>query len=303
MKYFKPIVLTLLLLPAGAFAQKREILDLSRDVANLQDQVRTLQRTLDEKLAVLQTQSQQTLESVSKNNTAVAVLESGIRDRMSEQMGKLASPVAGLSSKVDQMSSDFQALRESVTDLTQRMGKIQSQITDLANTMKVLQAPPSAPQPTGAAGSPAGGPPPAGMSSKDLYDTAQRDRSSGNFDLAMQGFDQYLKFYSDTPLAPNAQFYIGQIYYDKGDFPSAIRAFDLVLERYPENNKTPDAIYMKGMALWKSGQATAAGRQFLDVIQKYPKSDVAPKARDARKALGLNVPSAQAAPTTHRKRR
>jgi TolA-binding protein len=76
-----------------------------------------------------------------------------------------------------------------------------------------------------------------------------------------------------------------------------------VLERYPENNKTPDATYMKGMALWKSGQATAAGRTFMDVIQKYPKSDVAPKARDARKALGLSVPSASAGSKAARKRK
>ena len=52
---------------------------------------------------------------------------------------------------------------------------------------------------------------------------------------------------------------------------------------------------MKGMALLKSGQSTAAGKEFLNVIQKYPKSEVAPKAREQRKALGLSVPSAQAA--------
>ena len=69
----------------------------------------------------------------------------------------------------------------------------------------------------------------------------------------MQGFQEYLRYYNNTELAPNAQFYIGQIHYDKTDFAPAVQAFDTVLEKYPENNKTADATYMKGMALLKSG--------------------------------------------------
>jgi tol-pal system protein YbgF len=115
-----------------------------------------------------------------------------------------------------------------------------------------------------------------------------KDRSGGNLDLAMRGFDEYLKYFADTELAPNAQFYIGQIHYDKNDFPQAIAAFDMVLERYPENNKTPDAMYMKGMALLKSTQRTQAAKEFLALIQKYPNAEVSAKARQQRKALGMS---------------
>ena len=45
-----------------------------------------------------------------------------------------------------------------------------------------------------------------------------RDRSGGNLDLALQGFQEYLRYYGNTDLAPNAQFYIGQIHYDKNEF-------------------------------------------------------------------------------------
>ena len=130
-----------------------------------------------------------------------------------------------------------------------------------------------------------------------------KDRTGGNFDLALQGFEEYLKYFANTELAPNAQFYIGQIYYDKNDFPSAIRAFDTVLEKFPENNKTPDAMYMKGMALLKSTQRNAAAQEFLTLIQKYPNADVTPKARQQRKALGLSVPSAAAPAAAKRTRR
>src|SRR5258708_5838621 len=65
----------LLLIPGFAFAQKREIVELQRDVATMQDQVRTLQRSIDEKMSALTVLVQQSLESSNNANKAVAVLE------------------------------------------------------------------------------------------------------------------------------------------------------------------------------------------------------------------------------------
>ena len=49
-----------------AFGASKEIQELQRDVALLQDQVRTLQRAQDEKFAAMQALVQQTLESVNR---------------------------------------------------------------------------------------------------------------------------------------------------------------------------------------------------------------------------------------------
>lgn len=293
MKLFRPILCALAVAPVATFGANKEMVQLQRDVALLQDDVRTLQRSLDEKMSALRTLVEQTLAASNKSGTSVAVLESGIQNRMAEQQKTLTGPIVNMGAKIDQMATDFQTLRESVADLTERMSKLQTQIVDLNNTVKVLSAPPSAPPPGGGA-LPSAGPatPPPGMSAKQLYETAMRDRSGGNLELALQGFQEYLKFYGNTDLAPNAQFYVGQIYYDKNDFAPALQSFDAVLEKYPENNKTPDATYMKGMALLKSGQRNEAAREFLNVIQKYPKAEVAEKARIQRKALGLSVPGA-----------
>ena len=50
----------------------REIVELQRDVASLQEQVRTLQRTVDERMAALTTLVQQALEANNRTNTSVA---------------------------------------------------------------------------------------------------------------------------------------------------------------------------------------------------------------------------------------
>lgn len=304
MKFMRSAFFVLALAPAALFAANKDMVQLQRDVALLQDDVRTLQRSLDEKMSALRTLVEQTLAAAAKSGTSVAVLESGIRDRMLEQQKTLTGPVVTMGSKIDQMATDFQTLRESIADLTERMNKMQTQLVDLNNTVKVMSAPPS-PPPSALPGGPAAdaGPstPPPGMSARAVYESALRDRSGGNLDLAMQGFQEYLRYYNNTELAPNAQFYIGQIHYDKNEFAPALQAFDAVLEKYPENNKTADATYMKGMALLKSGQRNEAAREFLNVITKYPNAEVAAKARTQRKALGLSVPIAQPASAKRRR--
>ncbi|HYZ87593.1 MAG TPA: tetratricopeptide repeat protein [Bryobacteraceae bacterium] len=286
-------------------AQKREIVELQRDVAAMQEQIRTLQRTVDEKLGAMGVQVQQTYDSVNRINTAVAVLESGLRDRVADQLKGVSGPVASLNSKMDSVNGDVQALRTAVEDLNTRVSKLNSQITDLGNSFKMMEVRPAPPGAGPAAGSTTSGPetPPPGLSSSQLYDSALRDLTGGNLDLAMQGFTEYLRYFENTDRAPNALFYIGQIYYNKGAYDDAIKSFDTVLTKYPENPKMADATYMKGMALLKSGRRTEAGKEFLNVIQKYPKSEVAPKARDARRALGLSVPSASATSTSSRRKR
>ena len=295
MKVLKPVIWALALAPAASFGANKETLQLLRDVAQIQEDVRLLQRTLDERLAALRTLVEQVNAQSNKSDASIAVLDSGIRDRMAEQQKMLAGPVVNMGVKIDQMSNDFQSLRESISDLSERMNRMQTQMVDLNNTVKVLSAPPAPPPPDGPATGAALAPPPPGMSAKSVYESAMKDRSGGNLDLALQGFQEYLRYYSNTELAPNAQFYIGQIHYDRNEFAPALQAFDAVLEKFPENNKTADATYMKGMALLKAGQRNEAGREFLNVINNFPTSEVAAKARTQRKALGLSVPAAQPA--------
>ena len=291
------LLCALLAFPVLSFGQKKEYVELQRDVALLQDQVRSLQTSLNEKLAQLQMLVQQSLDSSNKVNTAVAVLDSGIRDRLRDQEKSVTGPVAGVGAKLDQFAEEFRALKETVGDMNARMGKLQAQIVDLGNAVKVMQTPPPPPP-----GGGAGGAPPSGVSAEQLYQSAMRDRSAGSLDLAMQEFNDYLRYFPSTDFAPNAQFYLAMIFYDKGDMDSAVRAFDLVLEKYPENNKTPDAMYMKGMALLKMEQRNAAVQEFREVIKRFPRTDLADKSRERLKALGVSAPP-PAAKSTAKKRR
>ena len=279
-----------------ALGASKETIELQRDVAQLQDQVRTLQRALDEKVAALQTLSQQVLDATNRTDRNLAVMQSRFGDTIKQQQDAVGAPLANVGVKLDQMSEDFRAVREAVLDMNSRLGKLDAKIADLQNAITTIKNPPAAPPSTdsGASGggaplvgTPASSPPPAGMQADTTYTNAYRDYMGGQADLALKEFGDFLRYFPNTALAGNAQFYIGMIYLGKKDYDNSIQAFDAVLERYPDNSKTPTAHYEKGKALLALNKRDAAAREFRDVMSHYPDSDVAPKAKDELRNLGL----------------
>jgi len=289
-----------------AFGASKEIMELQRDVALLQDQVRNLQSTLDQRVAAIQALTQQTLDSVNRTTTAVAVMENRFNETMKQQQQSLNGPVANVGQKLDQMSEDFRAVRESVLDMNTRMGKLDAKIADLEsliNTVRAPAAPPpgSLPPATGTAPandsssslSPGGGSSaaPGGMQSGTLYTSAYGDYGAGKYDIAMQEFTDYLRYFGNTEFAPYAQYYIANIYYRKADYNNAMTAFDGVLEKFPENPRTPDSLYMKAMCLLKLGRNDSAAREFREVYSRYSADhpDIAAKAKAELRDMGLTV--------------
>src|SRR6185437_7367582 len=141
-------ILILLALPVMAPAASREIQELQRDVGLLQDQLKALQRseddkmmTLTEKLTALQVLVQQSLDAANKANTGVAVMQNNSSQNLRDLENKVVAPVAAMGARVDQMSTDFRTLQGYVSDLTTLLGKLQAQITDLSNAVKVIQTP------------------------------------------------------------------------------------------------------------------------------------------------------------------
>jgi len=76
----------MLLAPTGAFAVSKEMQELQRDVAQLQDQVRTLQSGFDQRMAALQTLVQQALDAGNKANTNVSVLSASVTQTLEREL-------------------------------------------------------------------------------------------------------------------------------------------------------------------------------------------------------------------------
>ena len=287
--------LLLFALPLGLWAQKPEVVlkEVVRDVGILQDQVKEMQKDMGEMKSMLQ----QVLDQAKANGTTMAKMDTNLRDRMSEQQKMVAAPVTNLSAKVDAMSDEFRYVKESIAALAERMGKLDQKVTDTNNAIRVMQAPP-APPAGGAQGSAAG--PPAGVSASSLFKDASRDKSTGSFDLALEEFNNYLKWFGTTDDAPLAEYYIGEIYYNQKSFDNALKSFDNVLEKYPKNAKTLDAMFMKGQSLVKLGQRDDGVEVFRELIKTAPNSDQAGRARQELRGLGVSTSTTP--PATRKKK-
>lgn len=284
--------LAVLSAPAG-FAQKREIAQLQRDIAILQDEMRTSIKQQNERLAALESMLKTTLDQINATNRSVTVLDNSLRTRMEQGLTK---SMAGMGAKVDTLAEDYRYVRETVAELNSKLTKISSQVADLDNAIRTMQAPPA--PPAGAPGvAPSASGPPQGVTAQSLYQDALRDKSAGNNDLAMRQFNDYLSWFGGTDLAPNAQYYIGEIFYNQKEFDKAMQSFDAVLERFPKNAKTTDARFMKGRTLVRLGQRNEGAEEFRAIIKEAPNSELGRRSRDELRALGLST----GAPATKRR--
>jgi len=117
------------------------------------------------------------------------------------------------------------------------------------------------------------------------YEKAYGFYADHRYDEALTLFKDFLKHYPQHHLADNAQYWIGEIFYDLEDYPNAILAFKEVVTRYAEETKAPDALLKMGYSYVALDDPTNA-RVFLKrVIKNYPFSEAESKARAKLKEL------------------
>ncbi|MFL6450377.1 MAG: tetratricopeptide repeat protein [Bryobacteraceae bacterium] len=276
MKFLRLAALTLLC-SSYSFAVNKDLVALQRSLEMKMD---AMQASFDKQIGAL-TESMRTIQTDTRHN---AELIASMQESLSGAVTRSLAPVTGLTTRVEGMSEDTKALRDALADLASRLERMDAKMTDLKNQLQIMQSPPPAPSATGTGvpGQPgASNIPPMGMSAEKTYTDARRDQQTGNLDLAAQEYQQYLTYFPNTELAASAQYYLGEISYNRNDFKAAADAFDAVLERYPNNPKTADAKYMKGMALARDGQRTKAIQELRSLIQTNPNSEQARKATQA----------------------
>jgi tol-pal system protein YbgF len=271
-----------------AFAVSKEIVQLQTQVQALADQMARMQQSFDERMGVMRNLVEQSTDSVNKLAISVDQVQKGLSQQTNDTAGK-----------VDQVSGQVQALHDSLDELKARMAKVSKQLEDMQAQQSNLNAGQAAP---GMPGQPGGAPqaqqqaPPADV----LYNNALRDYNAAKYDLAAGEFADYLKFYSNTELAGNAQFYLADIEYRQGNFEQAVKDYDKVIEQYPGGNKGSAAQLKKGYALLELGRQQEGIRELNALVARYPRSQEAAQARDRLKKLGA---SSSAKPTATKRTR
>jgi len=265
------------------YAVSKETLQMMQQLDALQQAVQNLQKTVDTQTAVLKTLIEQASDNVNK-----------VKSNMDDLRDATQKNLATSNARLDSMTTQIQALSESLDEAKARIGKLGEQLTQTQNIIQTLSAPPqpAAAQPGATTPAGPGGdvkPQPAIPDPDSLYNSGLTDYNGGQYDLAIQAFQDYLHYYGQTDRASNAQFYIGDSYYDQKKYKDAVTEFDKCIERYPQGNKAAAAQLKKGFALIELGEKSAGARELRSVIEQYPGSHEADLARQRLRKLGYTV--------------
>jgi TolA-binding protein len=256
-------------LAAPASAANKEHQQLMADIRMLQEQAQQLQNLL----GALN-------ESIKAVNARIDQQTEATRKAFADQ--KLV---------VDNLSNDVRVIREKLDDNNVRVGSLTQEIEALRQGIQQATRPAVTNDADPAAGgaipgaAPVAAAPSVGLSPQKAYDSANSDYMAGQYDLAVIGFQEFIKAFPKSELADDAQVSICNAYLQDHKDQEAVDACDLAIRTYPNSNSIPAAYYRKGLALSNLKNAAGAREAWETVVKNFPDSFEAGLARQGLERL------------------
>jgi TolA-binding protein len=205
--------------------------------------------------------------------------------RLDDQAGTVRKNYADQKAQIDGLIASVNTLREKVDDSKISVNRLASEsaairknleiVTNLlTQTLAEIQAPASTPA-TPAAG---GDAPIQTVASPSSYlDSAYGYYTVGQYDLAVEGFQEYLKRFPEAPDTVKAQFYIGESYNNAGKFKEAVAAYELVITTPTarDSEYLPQAYYKQGLGYEKLKQPANARKNYQLILKDFKDSPMA----------------------------
>lgn len=228
-----------------------------RRIEALRGEITERQKALDERQKALD----ERLNRIESN----AVERRSILD-LAGQVEALRADLAKLRGQIEvlnnQMETAEKRQKDLYLDIDTRLRKLEQTQASVAATDK-----------------PAAGEVAASPAETRAYEAALNQFKLGNYPLAISAFEGFLVTYPASPLAPSAQYWIGNSLFAQHDYKGAIAAQQEVLTAWPDSSKSPDAMLNMASSQEALGDRRSAQRSLQDLVTKYPESPAAASAK------------------------
>ncbi|MFM2151907.1 MAG: hypothetical protein RL199_342 [Pseudomonadota bacterium] len=189
---------------------------------------------------------------------------------MGIQLDKLEDEVARLRVLLDESHQTARAASDELEKARAALAALEGRLTALEGGR-----PPSSTGEVKASG--------ASVVSKDeAYKAAKAKLDAGETEAARGLFLDFLKRWKTDPLAPSAQYGVGESYFLEKRWRECIFEYRKVSDNAPRSDKAPDALVRIGSAFIELSLVKEARLFFEEVLKTYPK---APAARTAKAKL------------------
>lgn len=221
-------------------------------------------RTLQAELAVMQVRQDSAIKSLERQNRQ---LLDSLRAAMA-----ITQDVRG------QTSHRFQQLEQTLDQTQDLVSQVMQATRDLMRRLEEFG--PQSPQATGPTGVSGGG------DAREYYDTGIEKLSEGAHGTARRAFQQLLREYRTSDLAPAAQYQIGETYAAEQEYETAVSELEKVAAEWPTVKEAPQALYRAGVIAADNLKQRTKARELLNrVVNSYGSSPEADLARTKLRSL------------------
>lgn len=219
-------------------------------------------------------------------------------DTINTRLGKIeedakAQPVLLIAGEIEKLREEIRTLRGQIEVLSNNIEGVSKRqrdmYVDLDLRLRRFEQPGAAITPGSATTPPAaaGGEAPKAVTSaapvsveeNEAYERAQAQRRIGDYQGAIGSFQGFIKKFPKSTLAPRAQYWIGDSYFNLRDFKNAIASQQRLMAAYPDSTSVPDALLNLASSQMEAGDAGAARKTMDGLVARFPSSEAAEKAR------------------------
>lgn len=210
--------------------------------------------------------------------------------RVEQEVGDLKLEVFKLRQTVEEgnkrAQADQQAAAEARSQDRRFQADLQESLRQVQDTTRVLNnrlnsQPRNTPRPAADA--------PAAVSAEDerAFNAAVLDYNRGNYPLAAEGLELFLKTYPQSAKRPDALFFLGLCHYNQRTFDKAQQAFERIIKDHAASPQFLPAKLKRAQCLLKQGLKPAAVKAFRELVDGFAGSAEARTAQQELSDLGL----------------
>ena len=269
----------------AACAPQAELVKTRTDVNDMRQDTKTAKARIAE-LQKLVEQDQKRLDVLEANVRGTTDVQKVMAD-YGAKSDQLATDIQLLQGKLEENNFRITEMAQKIDDKSVKIAELSARIEDLEAKVKLLS--------TGTATISAAQSGTMGKDKKassktiepsEAYHQAKNDYDKGNFDLALEGFRNYVTQFPDSSQADAAQYWVGECYYAKKDFDKAIEAFSKVIKNYPRSEKVPGAKLKIGFSYLNEKNPAKAKEYLNRVVKEHPHTTEAQIAKDRLRKIG-----------------
>lgn len=207
---------------------------------------------------------------------------------VAQSLGQLGDSVRATSDRLARFQGDtrgdLRSILNQLLQIQELTGQSQRRLQEIRGEMEargqvpIVSGPPT-PPPAGVTDT-STPPVPNAPGPNQLYQLAYDQLRAGSYSAARTAFEELIRLYPTSDLAPDAQINIAEAFNGEGNVTAADSAYSAVVTKYPRSPRAATALYKLALSQARQGR-TPNARQAMDrVVREYPTSDEADLARE-----------------------